>query len=414
MFQSTDDDLNFDEDFFNEAFDAVETNKEQNNKRNSDEYNNQSVKKRCTDALNIRTQNILAIINPKLPETVNNVNSFENPDRNRRVVQRKFPGPAGILPDEKKVNLNVTVLEEINVTSHKKLELDEIVCSQITEDNFKKGPWNRMLENWSNTNCKVSLSHKYTISWIKSKALSKELIGQKAPFLAAVIQSVDDSSKDHMVVLKDKTGEIHASLAEMWDDYYEFLKSGSVIVVKQIGVLATLKKFVLTITRINVIAIYSGNDETNEEAQIMNLQKLTILDVIKTIEDVKRKHAAFKQAKRLTMQQSVVSNNPYFKTNKNEQQNSSKQNNTNIEIQNKTLQLISNLRTANRSVCETNANVNNLGGNATTSSTPNKFKFNAKNTEPNKENSIITTESDTEILSQVLEGVDADSIFDDF
>lgn len=199
----------------------------------------------------------------------------------------------------------------------------------------------------------------------------------------------------------------------MWDDYYEFFKSGSVIVVKQIGVLATLKKFVLTITRINVIAIYSGNEETNEEAQIMNLQKLTILDVIKTIEDVKRKHATFKQAKRLKIPQSVVSNNPYFKTNTNEEQNSSKQN-TNIDItmQNKTLQLISNLRTANRR--ETSANVNNLVGKAATSSTPNKFKFNAKNTEPNKENSIITTESDTEILSQVLEGVDADSIFDDF
>lgn len=115
------------QDYFNEAFDAVETNKEHNNKRNCDEYSNQPVKKRCTQLLDTRTQNILAIINPKVSETVNNVNSFkkpETPDRNRRVVQRKFPGPAGILPDEKKVNLNITALEEINETSHKTLDLD--------------------------------------------------------------------------------------------------------------------------------------------------------------------------------------------------------------------------------------------------------------------------------------------------
>lgn len=291
-----------------------------------------------------------------------------------------------------------------------------------------------MLEDWSNSNYKISLPQKYTISWLKNKAMSEKLIEQKAPFLAAVIQSVDCSSKGPMIVLKDKNGmsfkkyiffslkirliidEIQATLTEeIWDDYYEFLQSGSVIVLKQVAVLYTLKKYYLTITPINLITIYSGNNsETNEEAQTINLQKLTISDVIKTIEEV-RKNAALKQAKRLKMQQSVVSINPYFKTYKNEQQFSKQNTNVDIAMQNKTLQLISNLRTANKNVCETNANINNL---VASSSTPNKFKFKANSTELNKENhqqnSVITTESDTEILSQVLEGVDADSLFEDF
>lgn len=83
----------------------------------------------CTQTSNARTQNILSIIKPKLSENAQNatVNNFQKPEtfiRNRRVVQRKFPGPAGILPEQKKADLNITALEEIDVTFHKKMELD--------------------------------------------------------------------------------------------------------------------------------------------------------------------------------------------------------------------------------------------------------------------------------------------------
>lgn len=48
-----------------------------------------------------------------------------------------------------------------------------------------------------------SLPGKYTISWLKSTANIRQLIQQKSPFLAAIIDSINDNFN---VKLKDQTG----------------------------------------------------------------------------------------------------------------------------------------------------------------------------------------------------------------
>lgn len=195
--------FNFKE-FLNDIF--PDTNDQ--NKRLSDENSDeQPMKKICN--YEATTKNILTIIKSKSETSQIKVPIKTAPEttfnKNRKVVQRKFPGPAGILPEQKQ--RNTTTLEEIDTSRHnKKLEPDVILCSQLTDNNFKKGPWQQMLADWSNNKERINLPNKYTINWTKSKATAKMLIGQKTPFLAAVIQSIDPANKDPMILLKDKTG----------------------------------------------------------------------------------------------------------------------------------------------------------------------------------------------------------------
>lgn len=52
-----------------------------------------------------------------------------------------------------------------------------------------------------------SLVDKCNIEWIKRKAAQKQFIDQKAPFLAAVIQSIELSVSTVTLFLKDPTGK---------------------------------------------------------------------------------------------------------------------------------------------------------------------------------------------------------------
>lgn len=239
--------------------------------------------------------------------------------------------------------------------------------------------------------------------------------------------------------------EIHATLLhEVWDEYYEFLIPGSVVVLKQVGVLSTLKKQYLAITSNNLLTIYSEHEceeSGNIENRVTKVQQFTVADVIKTIEEVKRSNESQKERK--TTAQPIV-NNPYFKSNHSSfEDTSTKFNNS---LHNKTLQIISNMRSTSGEIkkCTNNTfqpaspilirseqNVNNTTNQ--NNPTPQKSKFNFKSkldqsrtcNEPNKENKQLhttnnfastnqTLNEDEDILTQVLDGVDTASIFEDF
>lgn len=85
--------------------------------------------------------------------------------------------------------------------------LQEIICSQVSVNCFNESPWVDMCKDYYIGNVKLYLPEKYSISWIKTKAMSKQLIGQKTPFVAAIIKSIDYTIKNPMVVLQDPTGK---------------------------------------------------------------------------------------------------------------------------------------------------------------------------------------------------------------
>lgn len=69
---------------------------------------------------------------------------------------------------------------------------------------LEDGPWSALQHDLAGEG--QSLLRRYTIAWVKQKAAARQLVGQKIPFLAAVLHSIDCSSPDPCVVLRDQTG----------------------------------------------------------------------------------------------------------------------------------------------------------------------------------------------------------------
>lgn len=85
------------------------------------------------------------------------------------------------------------------------LLFQEPLCSQSTASVLEDGPWSALQHDLAGEG--QSLMKRYTITWVKQKAAARQLVGQKIPFLAAVLHSIDCSSPDPCVVLRDQTGK---------------------------------------------------------------------------------------------------------------------------------------------------------------------------------------------------------------
>lgn len=143
---------------------------------------------------------------------------------------RKFPGPAGLLPERKDLGQHTFLSsgagdkhDKLETVSIKKtqpkynlvnnaifLQTQVIPCSQSTVNIFEEGPWMRMTDDFQvRDDIAVFLPGKYTVEWIKRTASDEKLINQKAPFLAAIVHKleiVDVRLPVVSVFLKDMTG----------------------------------------------------------------------------------------------------------------------------------------------------------------------------------------------------------------
>ncbi|KAL3271483.1 hypothetical protein HHI36_021966 [Cryptolaemus montrouzieri] len=216
-------------------------------------------------------------------------------------TRRKFPGPAGILP-ERGFNAHMSEHLDRSASSESK---DEI-CSQTTGFIFSDGPWERMkVDHLPKSNGETFLPDKYNIHWIKNKVIMKKLINQKAPFLAAFVHSIRSHSIQNPIVnltLKDKTGTIQGTiLHNLYEEYSSDLSVGSVIVLKDISVLNTgsNNEPYLTITPNNLISIYTSNQKSgnsqNSSSQNSNthiykvcVQSISAGEILSNINELKR------------------------------------------------------------------------------------------------------------------------------
>ncbi|KAJ1524008.1 hypothetical protein ONE63_010551 [Megalurothrips usitatus] len=182
-----------------------------------------------------------------------------------RVRQRKFPGPAGLLPDRGRSvgqgqRPNFSSL--LNTSASDLEEADEplSLCSQSTASVLEDGPWLTLKSDFAGGG--QELLERYSVSWVKQKAAARQLVGQKIPFLAAVLHSIDCSSPDPCVVLRDSTGEIPGTLhRSVWDSFGGQLIAGSALVLRFVGVLSTgisARRHYLNITSNNIVTIYSS------------------------------------------------------------------------------------------------------------------------------------------------------------
>ncbi|XP_063107750.1 homologous recombination OB-fold protein isoform X2 [Cavia porcellus] len=183
-----------------------------------------------------------------------------------RAQTRRFPGPAGLLPQQH----DQKDLEEIMVSTPQtpahgavaKPRTEAVVTSTQTpvEEDFGRGPWLAMkaalgLDDGDPTcflrTCSVAV--------VLQKAALRQLPGNKVPAMAVMVQSLMRSSVDASVVLRDPTGAmqgtVHRALLEARGGE---LKPGAVLLLRQVGVFSpSLRSHYLNVTPSNLVHIYS-------------------------------------------------------------------------------------------------------------------------------------------------------------
>ena len=95
------------------------------------------------------------------------------------------------------------------------------MCSQSSASVLEDGPWRTLLSDLRNEG--QTLLRRYTVEWVKRKAAAKQLVGQKVPFLAAVLHSIDCSSPDPCVVLRDATGMTLTHVVFIINNLFRFI-----------------------------------------------------------------------------------------------------------------------------------------------------------------------------------------------
>ncbi|KAF5285222.1 hypothetical protein FQR65_LT13337 [Abscondita terminalis] len=206
---------------------------------------------------------------------------------------RRFPGPAGLIKPDNSGN-NTEKLND--------------VCS---ENDFAEEPWNLMLKDFKVLNERnVYLPDRYNIAWVTSMAKDDKLPNQKTPFLAGCVVKINTKTPIVTLTLKDKTGEINGVIVNaLYEECREVLTVGTVIVLKQIGVLTIgSSNSYLTITANNLMRIYNDkgvvilrhcnvNDfiSTNEGATVRSsdVPKDDKGDVSLSVEDEAVLHSVF-------------------------------------------------------------------------------------------------------------------------
>ncbi|XP_043281131.1 uncharacterized protein [Venturia canescens] len=179
----------------------------------------------------------------------------------RLPLVRKFPGPAGLLPDCPDFNFEtgnyLNCLEERNVEMAK--EDDPGITeyfSQNTEKLFSAGAWQSMLDDLPS-----GFLRGHDIATIKKTAKSNSRVS----LLAGVIARIDHSRQNPRLILKDLSDSIEATMhPDILLAHPSIFEPGVVVLLRHAGVLGfqtspifpTLQFHVMIAAK-NIVAVYS-------------------------------------------------------------------------------------------------------------------------------------------------------------
>lgn len=179
---------------------------------------------------------------------------------NERCPKRKFPGPAGMLPRLGPGHkLTDTVMKVDGRTSEVQLQKNDnfLLSPNPVDDLFGESPWLKLVADLGENSSKILKS--FSIKELHNKACKKQLYQGKVPLLFTVLETVDLSSIDASVRLRDKTGSIQGTIhRNLVKEYGEHLQPSTVLVLRQVGVLSpTPRTHYLNITANNLVSLYS-------------------------------------------------------------------------------------------------------------------------------------------------------------
>ncbi|XP_017688788.1 PREDICTED: uncharacterized protein C17orf53 homolog, partial [Lepidothrix coronata] len=154
---------------------------------------------------------------------------------------RRFPGPAGILPQQ------------------------ALPSSPLpTEEDFGKGPWLAMkTELGLDERDPGCFLHTYSVVMVLRKAALKQLPKNKVPSMAVMIKALTRSSAGAGAVFRDPTGEIQGTVHRLLlEERQSELRPGSVLLLSQVGVFSpSHRNHYLNVTPNNLLRIFPPEPE---------------------------------------------------------------------------------------------------------------------------------------------------------
>ncbi|XP_026200960.1 uncharacterized protein C17orf53 homolog isoform X2 [Anabas testudineus] len=187
---------------------------------------------------------------------------------------RRFPGPAGLLPQQPQGHS----LEEIVVSAPQTPAHGAVArlpsqgsSSQTEEDEFSGGAWAAMKAEMGlderNPSCFL---HSYSVVMVLRKAALKQLAKNKVPNMAVLLKSIIHTHADAKAVFKDPTGEIQGTVhRHLLEDRAEELKVGAVLLLKQVGVFSpSHRNHYLNVTPNNLLKIYNPDGVSVSSTQL--------------------------------------------------------------------------------------------------------------------------------------------------
>ncbi|XP_066423244.1 homologous recombination OB-fold protein [Molothrus aeneus] len=193
-----------------------------------------------------------------------------------RRESRRFPGPAGILPQQHSGKL----LEEILVSAPQtpahgavaKPRAQALPSSPLpTEEDFGKGPWLAMkTELGLDERDPSCFLHTYSVVMVLRKAALKQLPKNKVPSMAVMIKTLTRSSAGAGAVFRDPTGEMQGTVHRLLlEQRQSELRAGSVLLLRQVGVFSpSHRNHYLNVTPTNLLRIFPPEPEGCSPRQV--------------------------------------------------------------------------------------------------------------------------------------------------
>ncbi|XP_036445444.1 homologous recombination OB-fold protein [Colossoma macropomum] len=192
-----------------------------------------------------------------------------------RSKTRRFPGPAGALPQQiSGRNLDDIVVTVPQTPAHGAVARlqNEVPRSQVSEEEeFSGGPWAAMKAEMGlderNPSCFL---HSYSIVMVLRKAALRQLAKNKVPNMAVVLKSILHTHADGKAVFRDPTGEIQGTVhRRLLEDRQGELKTGAVLLLKQVGVFSpSHRNHYLNVTPNNLLKIYPPDGALPSSSQL--------------------------------------------------------------------------------------------------------------------------------------------------
>lgn len=183
--------------------------------------------------------------------------------------ERRFPGPAGLLPQQGSGRrLDDILVSTPHTPSHgarAKLHSKEGVSSQPpVEEQFIRGPWATMKAELSlDENDPACFLRTYSVVMVLRKAALKQLPRNKVPRMAVALKTLTPANGDASAVFRDPTGEIQGTVHHLLlEERENELKIGSVLLLQQVGVFSpSHRNHYLNVTPSNLVKIYPPLEE---------------------------------------------------------------------------------------------------------------------------------------------------------